>query len=141
METIGEQKLWSFVTYAANVKPTKCTKIRSGQAHPVASFMELATKVAELQFMNRDFVLLYRGQWEDHRNTHGNTSLKPSLFRPVAGRNPNGTTVMQRFERLREAERLLVDRYRDDRFTGIDRLKRQQILRWSILQHYEVCAT
>jgi hypothetical protein len=42
---------------------------------------------------------------------------------------------------LREAEAKLVTRYTDERFLGFDRLRRHRILRWAILQHYEVCRT
>jgi hypothetical protein len=35
----------------------------------------------------------------------------------------------------------LLRRYKDARLHGIERLERYQILRWAILQHYEVCAT
>ena len=65
METIGQQKMWSFPESGAKAAPTTCIKVRNGDAEYVASFMELARKVAELQFMNRDFVLMFRGQADD----------------------------------------------------------------------------
>ena len=68
METIGEQKIWSFSKKGKNASPQTCTSIRKSDAHKVKSFMDLATKVAELQFMNRDYVLLFRGQGTDHKN-------------------------------------------------------------------------
>jgi hypothetical protein len=141
METIGEQKVWSFAEASPKAKPTTCTKVRNGEAHQVKSFMELATKVAELQFMNRDYVLLFRGQNADHKNDKKNTSLKPSLFRSSGKGNPDSSTLMGRFDTLKNAERELVREYVDQSFFGRDRLERQQILRWSILQHYEVCLT
>ena len=42
---------------------------------------------------------------------------------------------------LKEAEEKLVRRYVAQRFQGFERLKRHRILRWAILQHYEVCRT
>jgi len=142
METIGEQKLWSFVPsnrHAARV--ASCTIIRKAEGHRVGSFMELATKVAELQFMNREHVLLFRGQKSDHKNVQNNTSLKPSLFRAEGERNPSPSTLIARFEKLRRAEFILTQEFARLRLLGVDRIKRQQILRWAILQHYEVCAT
>jgi hypothetical protein len=56
----------------------------------------------------------------------------------MAGKNPNSLKLMERFTVLNKAERLLGEMYSG---AGRQRLERQQILRWSILQHYEVCAT
>ena len=105
------------------------------------SFFELATKVAELQFRNRDRVLLFRGQSGDYRNAQANTTLKPTLLRPDGQGNPSAATLIARFERLERAERELVARYATSGFLGVERLRRHRILRWAILQHYEICAT
>ncbi len=141
METIGKQKIWSFLDRSRDCQITTNTKIREGAGHKVSSFLELARKIAELQFLNRDHVLLFRGQGGDHRNVKGNTSVKPTLFRPVATGNPDRATLEKRFGILARAERALVGRYQSAGFRGLDRIKRHHVLRWSILQHYEICAT
>jgi hypothetical protein len=46
-----------------------------------------------------------------------------------------------RYEVLTEAERLLSGDFRQSRFLGRQRIARYRLLRWAILQHYEVCAT
>src|SRR6202011_262701 len=68
MDTIGEQKLWSFAPQANKAAATTCVEVRAAAGHKVISFMDLATKIAELQFLNREHVLLFRGQRSDHRN-------------------------------------------------------------------------
>jgi hypothetical protein len=142
METIGEQKLWSFGTGAEEVAAiTTCTKVRKAIGHKVLSYIDLAKKVAELQFMNREHVLLFRGQRTDYKNKQGNTTLKPSLFRAVADVNPGNSELIARFKKLRIAEFVLEHEYSRRKLLGVDRIKRQQILRWAILQHYEVCPT
>lgn len=141
METIGTQDLWSFIDGQPEATTAKNSKIRVGRGHKVSSFMELATKVAELQFRNRDYVLLFRGQSIDYRNTKGKSTLKPALFRPIKRGNPNPDTLIRRFKTLREAEQDLTRRYEEATLLGSERLKRQRILRWAILQHYEVCTT
>jgi hypothetical protein len=130
METIGSLQLWSLLENSEKAETSSNTRVRAGNGHLVASFLELAQKVAELQFRNRDYVFLFRGQRHDYRNRQGNTSLRPSLLRE---RSSN-----ESFERLRAAEDLLVREYK---LTGRDRLARHQALRWSILQHYKVCDT
>ncbi|MBC8112826.1 MAG: FRG domain-containing protein [Candidatus Saccharimonas sp.] len=143
METIGKASLWSFVDGEQEAQLIENTAIRKGRGHRVKSYLDLATKVAELQFRNRDVVLLFRGQKMDHRNRDKNTTLKPTLLRPNDGTilNPGRTTLTSRFESLKSAEEVLVRQYGHGDFLGVDRLKRYRILRWSILQHYEVCAT
>ena len=142
METIGEQILWSLPDKATRAVHLDCTEVRKGTAHQVKPFMELANKVAELQFKNRDFVLLYRGQTGDFRNKAGNTSLKPTLLRAEdPAKAPNEGTLRSRFARLARAEEALIQLYDDAKYDGIKPLKRQQILRWSILQHYKICDT
>jgi hypothetical protein len=49
--------------------------------------------------------------------------------------------MARRFSDLTTAETMLVERYARDRFLGVERLRRHRILRWAILQHYEVCST
>jgi hypothetical protein len=141
METIGQTKMWCFFSDAPQCEVAKNTAVRQGSGHLVKSYLELATKIAELQFLNRDYVLLFRGQTHDHRNTKNNTTLKPKLFRPITSGNPNAQTLISRFEKLKQAERELVSRYVEEDFLGVERLKRHRILRWAILQHYEVCPT
>lgn len=141
MDTIGKQELWSFLEGTDKAKKVDATGVRNGRGCQVKSFLELATKVAELQFRNHDHVLLFRGQAGDYRNKKKNTSLKPTLFRPLIKGNPSSKTLRDRFQTLSKAEKDLVVRYDQAGFLGIERLKRHRILRWAILQHYEVCPT
>jgi hypothetical protein len=142
METIGLRKIWTFAPNNPDSQQSRNTKIRKDGAHRISSYMDLATKIAELQFRNRDFVLMFRGQSGDHRNRSNNTSLKPSIMRASKqGKVPTATTLKKRFSALNKAERLLINLYEKEALLGKERMKRQQILRWSILQHYEVCPT
>ncbi|KWV52816.1 hypothetical protein AS156_09145 [Bradyrhizobium macuxiense] len=139
METIGSQKIWSFFD-RKGCQIAKNSAVRQGPGHRVGSYLELATKIAELQFLNRDHVLLFRGQGADHRNVKGNSSLKPTLFRGGRG-NPDRATLVTRFEALDRAGQILIADYTKAKLLGLERLKRHHLLRWSILQHYEACAT
>lgn len=143
METIGQTKLWSFLNSKSEAKPTTNYRVRHGDGCEVSSYLDLATKVAELQFRNRDHVLLFRGQRGDHRNQNDNTTLKPTLLRPVgrSRRNPDAELLNVRFHILHEAETALVEHYGAAKLFGLVRLQRQRIMRWAILQHYEICKT
>lgn len=144
METIGQNKLWSLDRSGKPLERTN-PKVRQTRGIVVKSYQELARYVAELQFWNRDFVLVFRGQPKDYLNNAGNTSLRPKLFRPAKGHtNLSFDLVKTRFEELNALDQRLVEKA-DDIFPGqeevANRLRRQRILRWSILQHYEVCPT
>lgn len=142
MEIIGSQKIWTFAPGVAEATARTCGAIREDDAYPVKDYLELATRIAELQFRNRDFVLMLRGQGGDYRNQKGATSIKSTLMRgPTSTRVPTPSDIDQRFRTLARAERLLVEEYHSRGFLGYERLTRQQILRWSILQHYEICPT
>jgi hypothetical protein len=141
MDTIGEQKLWSFRPGTSAAVIMRCTEVREGAGLEVESFLDLATRIAELQFQNREHVLLFRGQQFDFKNSKGNSSLKPSLFRASDGTNPGPSALIDSFAKLRNAEFSLANEYARRGLPGAERIKRQQILRWAVLQHYEVCNT
>ena len=142
METVGQQKLWSFNQRGTKAVPISCTAIRHANARQVNSFRELAKLISELQFMNRDMVLLFRGQPDDYKNRAENTTIKPKILRAIDSRKlPTDTELQNRYEVLAIAEEELVNAYRSSNSAGSTRLRRQQILRWSILQHYEICET
>lgn len=144
MRDIGDRKFWSFASEGRAAQPFKnATPIRRGAPCQVASFLDLAKKVAELQFLNPDLVLMFRGQDKDHKNRLKNTTLKPKMFRPERGLTdlPTAWQLADRYETLKRAESVLVDRYRAARMPEVGRLERHRILRWAILQHYEVCET
>lgn len=141
MDTIGNHKIWTFSS-RGKVESQTCGAIRKGIALRVTSYMDLATRVAELQFRNRDSVLMFRGQAGDYKNRSGYTSLKPTLLRGSASnKNPSESALDRRFETLIEAEQALITEYERRSLLGRQRLERQRILRWAILQHYEICPT
>jgi hypothetical protein len=144
METIGQAALWSFLDGSRKIQSTTNNKIRADAGFFVESYLDLATKVAELQFRNRDYVMLFRGQEQDYFNMKGNTSLKPTLFRPHTndeGRFSWSELINRRFDCLKEAEKELVSSFANGIEAGTQYLKRYRILRWALLQHYEVCKT
>jgi len=143
MRTVGADRLRSF-TSEGKLRARKNAEIRRDPPCKVQNYTELATFVANLQYENPDYVLLFRGQNDDYmRDSDGNakTTLMPSLLRGRSGSNPSRQMLRDGFDELSRAERALVRAYEAENFPNIDELKRQRILRWSILQHYEICPT
>ncbi|WP_293682077.1 FRG domain-containing protein [uncultured Phenylobacterium sp.] len=152
METIGQRELRSFLSESAgenlreddDTRRVSCSQVRKDNGVPVRDYLDLAQKVATVQFYNPDYIFLYRGQAADYRRKRA-TTLKPPIFRAPAGSSvsdqgiPTGDELTRRYDVLRRAEQLLLLRYPHRH--GAQRLRRQRILRWAILQHYEVCDT
>ncbi len=141
MKTIGQQKIKSYIDDETESGPASNKVIRASSGHPVKSYFELAKKVAELQFLNQEHVLLFRGQSLDYLTLKGSSMLKATLFRLSGSKVPTTRVFETRFKILSKAADHLIGLYSSNGFLGIKRLRRHRIIRWSILQHYEVCAT
>lgn len=143
MDTIGLEDLWTFKDSGQSAEVSDCRAVRTSRGHKVSDFFELAAKIAELQFRNRSQVLFFRGQqcdWIAENQPHIGSTLRPKIFRrPTHPQNSNW--LSPRFERLQEIEPQLVQTFRDNDFLGADEIAKYRILRWAILQHYEICAT
>jgi hypothetical protein len=98
MEKIGNQQIWSYFDERHRARPAKN------------------------QAINRDNVLLFRGQRRDYRTVKKNSMLKASIFRLEGKKPPTDTVVAKRFDKLRMAEDQLLHRYSSQGFLGIDRL-------------------
>ena len=126
------------VNAAADDVATPGFVLSNREGHTVTSYVELLKKIAALSFYNRRFRLLFRGQSSDHKmGPNINTSdLYPSILRGfTANEKDRNAQLDSAFETLEKAETLLTReiRRRD--------LVESQIVRWAILQHYEVCRT
>src|SRR5436190_432097 len=148
MQPLEARTVFSFLSNRRWVTPidgkrVKLSHLRRDGGLKVSSFAELVERVAELSFRNPQFILVFRGQTGDWRNRANNTSIKPRLFRSARGSTqpPSPLALRSRYALLARAEQALLAGYQAGGFIGLDRLQRYRILRWAILQHYEVCDT
>jgi hypothetical protein len=126
------------VNSAADDVATPGFVLSNRNGHSVGSYVELLQKIAALSFHNRRFRLLFRGQSSDYKmGPDINTSdLYPSILRGIsANAKDRNAQLDHAFETLERAESLLAKEIcsRD--------LVESQIVRWAVLQHYEVCRT
>jgi hypothetical protein len=142
METIHNRKIVSILEGDADFHSASNHEIRSDRGIEARNFPDLVEKVAKLSFFNPEHVLLFRGQKKDWANSRGNTSIKPTIFRPTSGtRPPDSVEVTRRYDVLGRAEQMFSEDFAQSRFLGRQRIVRHRLLRWAILQHYEVCGT
>lgn len=140
MKTIGKSKLLNIPHGGQVPVESTCKQIRRSDAILVRNYLELADKIAEVQYLNPEYVLVFRGQRADYRDEDGLSSIRPGIFRgrdPVVGRS----RIEDRFSRLHRAEKLLIENWKNAPVAGNEKIKKYRILRWSILQHYEICET
>ena len=132
------EPVWSFAKKGERTpKQYGITELRQGLGGFVNDYQDLVEKIAYLAFKNPEYVLLFRGQANDYRNSTNSTILYPSIFR--AAKNYIKTSELaKRFALLKQAELRLAEDYD---FEGKRRIRIHEILRWAILQHYEVCST
>lgn len=134
-----------FMTFTADEETiVRCEKvglpIAASPGHSVSSYLTLLHKVAALQYHNSRFRLLFRGQPCDYMlDRNGQPGIHSSLYPSVLRGTPNIQTTKEyldeRFDVLVRAEELLKEKLR------VRDIHQNQIVRWAILQHYEVCPT
>ena len=142
METVRTRKITSILENDAVFHYVTNHNIRSDRGALIPNYPTLVEKVAQLSFHNPEHVLLFRGQNRDWPNSRGNTSIKPTIFRPNSGtKPPDSWELSRRYDLLTEAEQILSDDFSRSLFLGRQRIVRHRMLRWAILQHYKVCGT
>jgi hypothetical protein len=107
-------------------------------AFPAQTYAELVEQTAQLAYLNKDYLLFYRGQTADYLNKAQNSTLYPSIYR---GDYLPQAEINHRFDLLAGASRVLVKEFKKAKIQGTSELERKRYIQWSILQHYEVCAT
>jgi len=112
--------------------------VAASEGYEVLSFRTLVELVAKTAYLNKDYLLFFRGQNADHVNKANKSTFYPTIYR---GEYLQQREVNYRFEILAGACCLLVRRFGEAKVTGTTELRRKKLIQWSILQHYEVCST
>ena len=116
----------------------KQVRVGASQAFRLETFRELVEHVARLSFVNKDYMLFYRGQTNDYRNKAGVSTFYPTIYR---GDYLSQGELSGRFRTLKEKGNALSHLFEDRKIEGYREVKKRRNIQWSILQHYEVCPT
>jgi len=133
MKKISEM-FWTYLNSSTTLTMTDTETVAASQGIWVNDYADMVRKIATLAFKNPQWLLFFRGQNEDHKAGY-TSSLLPAIFRNLDNEK---NTLKQRFESLAYAEKLLVKQYK---FAGERGIQRHDILRWAILQHYQIHPT
>lgn len=94
--------------------------------------------VARLSYANKDHLLFFRGQATDHKNKALASTFYPTIYRSERLTQAESEV---RFNVLFGASRRLAEAFNKQKIEGSSEVSRRKLIQWSILQHYEVCAT
>ncbi len=112
--------------------------LRKTTPFPVQTYHELVRRVAQLSFLNKDYLLFFRGQDQDYQNKAGSSTFYPNIYRKEI---LTSQEIRARFELLDVATNKLIEAFDREKLDGRVDIRRKQYIAWSILQHYGVCDT
>lgn len=104
----------------------------------IGKYRQLIEHVAKLAYLNKDFLLFFRGQGIDYLNKSGSSTIYPSIYR---GERLTQDELTARFDLLYSASKRLCDALSSSNITGASEVRKRKYIQWSILQHYEICPT
>ena len=133
MKKISEE-FWTYLRRSDVMTKSDTEAVAISKGIWVENYADMVRIIASLAFKNPQWLLFFRGQDKDYKAGFS-TSLLPAIFRNLGD---NEDELKQRFESLTRAENFLVQYYDFDGTRGI---QRHDILRWAILQHYQIHAT
>ena len=104
----------------------------------VDKYTKLVEYTAKLAYLNKDYLLFFRGQRQDFKSKAGTSTFYPSIYRSeyVSSKELNHL-----FDLLDQACKNLVHIFKTNKVEGHGELRRKKYIQWSMLQHYEICKT
>ena len=117
---------------------TNTKELAKNTGYRVDSYRMLVEQVAKLSYLNKDYLLFYRGQANDHKNKVGKSSFYPTIYRD---KHLKQQELDYKFDKLYSASNILSGLFKNNKIEGQYELRRKKYIQWSILQHYEVTET
>lgn len=135
------RELFQELTKKKITKNAKDKLVPQNNAQQVNSLENLIEEVAKLSYIHKDWLLFFRGQHKDYKNSRNSKStFLPSIYRTKKGKLSEKECV-SRFSILEGASHILVKLLERKNILGYQDVKLRKEIQWSILQHYEVCYT
>lgn len=104
----------------------------------VPTYRDLVEQIANLSYINKDYLLFFRGQISDHKMPNSErSSFYPTIYRGYLREDD----LLYKFKTLDIASEKLKRLLEENNVENVNELKRKKYICWSILQHYEVTDT
>lgn len=117
---------------------TSVKNIALSNGYYIDTFRKLVEQVAKLSYLNKDYLLFFRGQSSDYKNKAGRSTFYPTIYR---SEYLTQQELDYRFDKLYSASKILAELFKKHNIQGHHELRRKKLIQWSILQHYEVTET
>ena len=137
-----EPDMRPIATHARRVVP----RVAGKPAELVRSKAELMRRIAALEHKHVGACLYFRGQpkdWGFKEKPSSPSVLIPSIYRTDSGGFRSTEQVIESFDRLQCMDGVLLDQLLSSRSGQVagERARQLQrtLVRWSIIQHYELC--
>src|SRR5690554_5222106 len=98
-------------------------KVASGEPFLVNTYRELIVHNANLAFLNKDYLLFYRGQCNDYKNKYESSSFYPSIYR---GNYLPSRELKYRFDILEIASLSLINLFQQNNIEGFEEVKKRK---------------
>lgn len=112
--------------------------VASDNGFHISTYRDLVEQVAKLSFLNKDYLLFFRGQKSDYKNKFNSSTFYPTIYR---GEYLTQQELDYRFDKLHSASKILVELFKKHKVEGQAEFQRKKLIQWSLLQHYEVTET
>lgn len=119
-------------------KHTSIKEVAKDRGYSVNTYRELVEQIAKLSYLNKDYLLFFRGQANDYKNKADKSTFYPTIYRSDYLTQQE---LDYRFDKLYSASKILVELFKRHKIDGQYELRRKKFIQWSILQHYEVTET
>lgn len=119
-------------------KHTSSKEVAKDNGYYIPNYRELVEQVAKLSYLNKDYLLFFRGQANDYKNKVNKSTFYPTIYRSDYLTQQE---LNYRFDKLHSAGKILVELFKKNNTEGQNELSRKKYIQWSILQHYEVTET
>ena len=113
-------------------------KISSREPLLVDKYTKLVEYAAKLAYLNKDYLLFFRGQSQDFKSKVEASTFYPSIYR---GEYVSSRELSHLFDLLDQACKKLAHIFKTNKIEGHEELRRKKYIQWSILQHYGICKT
>jgi hypothetical protein len=117
---------------------TNSKEVAKDKGFFINTFRELVEQVAKLSYLNKDYLLFFRGQANDYKNKADKSTFYPTIYRSDYLTQQE---LDYRFDKLYSASKILAELFKQNKIEGQYELRRKKLIQWSILQHYEVTET